>query len=272
MPTPTFKGSLAPIFKTEKVSFDPLRGLSVTREYESGGLNLNGFANELMRDGIPFDLTKSGVRSTLQTKTAGAVGQYEEIAIDQWQLLGNEVQSSLFDHPGLKIAVPFPEVWAMMAQYAPQIDGEDELIQKMDEFGLTDPQFFAALDWFLLYSRGVTHYAHGQYVLRHTVTVPGNPYSLRAASAINAFVSGGIESIYTTSQLLSECDATSVTYGMPATMRTAIQSIPFEFASGYTWGWRKLPVTQTSAANARVDISSEYWLGLWNTFLVYGSA
>jgi hypothetical protein len=37
------------------------------------------------------------------------------------------------------------------------------------------------------------------------------------------------------------------------------------------WGWRKLPSTETTAANNRVDISTEYWLAAWSK-LLYAAA
>jgi len=290
MPTPYIHGSARPVFKTEKWSFDPSRGLSITREYESGGNNLNGFANELMTDGIAFDMTRSNVRSTITTKTGGASGGVEEIAPDNWQLLGNEIQNSLIDHPDLHVALPYPILWTKIPAFSTSETGEEDLVRWMNDYQVgnplanlfpaagTDPNNYPAiyneaLIWFRLYCSGKTAYALGQYVLRHTVTVPGNPYSLRQASAISAFVSSGIERVYTTSQLLSECDATTVTYAIPVTVRSAILSIPVPaFYSGYLWGWRKLPVTMTSAAYNKVDISSEYCLFHWNVSRMYATA
>ena len=55
---------------------------------------------------------------------------------------------------------------------------------------------------------------------------------------------------------------------MPARLVYKIQNLPSPVTvSGYLWGWRKLPSTETSAAGNRVEITTEYILDQWSTVL-----
>jgi hypothetical protein len=126
--------------------------------------------------------------------------------------------------------------------------------------GTPAPAGGAAADAALLFNlltRGITHYATSQYVLRHTTNV-SNVYAANIADAY-------VEYVYTVAQLLTEIGASGGwTFPCPGRLQYKIQTIPTPAArSNFLWGWRKLASTEVTSATNRIEISAEYWLGQW---------
>jgi hypothetical protein len=173
-----------------------------------------------------------------------------------WQLLGNEVQKSIFES-GICLAglAAFPSLIA-------DINKGFGLVQSGDSAGETtfrntlnssEQPYYDALVGFL--KRGQTHFAQGQYVLKRSLT-------------ISNFFNGTLPGDGNVEALLGM--GTVLNLGMPQVIATKLNSIPIPAAhSGYAWSWRQLPSQMVTTAQNRVEVSTEWWFEEWST-LLYG--
>src|SRR5205807_9626248 len=114
MPSPRITGSLEPIRQPVEVDFDPSRGLQVIQRYESAGDNLVGTANLFHAARIAYNLTRSGGKSVLIATTSGAAAGYPEVTVDTWQIVANEIQKDIYEHP---LALYLEETWPKTLGY-----------------------------------------------------------------------------------------------------------------------------------------------------------
>ena len=242
-----------PIVTSRRMTYDPLRGLVEVEDVESAGDNLSGVAQSAIDAQQPFEFSHQASRARLsitQTTTFGGT----EVTSDNWQLVGNEITEDIRRHPNIAALgdTAIKEVYDTFDSYQ-RNDGSFTN-------GLTPGSTAMAL--FDLLKRGTTSYVIGQYVLRHTTNV-GNGYSANISDS-------NVERVYTTAQLVAEIsDADLWRFPCPGRLVYKIQNIQPQFTtdSELLWGWRKLPSTETTAANNRVDISTEYVLYGWAKLL-----
>lgn len=260
MAKPIITGTLMPIVTGRRTNYDPLRGLVEIEDIETAGDNLSGVAQSAIDAQLPFDFTHQRAKariSVTQTTTFGG----KEVTSDTWQIVGNEITEDIKRHPTIA---------------ALEETGNDSLKDVYDHYDryTRDPATFTntltegstAAKLFNLLKRGTNSYLIGQYVLRHTTNV-GNGYSVNVADE-------NVECVYTTAQLVAEVsDADLWAFPCPGRLIYKIQNITPQFATDdeLRWGWRKLPSTETTAANNRVDISTEYVLYGWSK-LLYSAA
>lgn len=245
MPKPIVNGTMDPVAQPTEVVFDPVRGLQLILRWESAGDNLAALANGYSATGVAYRMVRSSQKSTLEATAAGAQAGYAEVTTDTWEILANEIQKDLHEFP------------AAAALGIDTLNTIDDAVANRTNPGLGGD----AGTVFTLLKQGTTHYALGQYVLRHTTNV-SNTYAANISDS-------NIECLYTTAQLLAEVtDATLWANPMPGRMQYKIQAITAPTArSGFLWSWRKLPSTETTAAGNRVNIVTEYWLEQWSTFV-----
>lgn len=108
------------------------------------------------------------------------------------------------------------------------------------------------------YLRGADTFVRGKYVLRHTTNAP-NTYSANVADY-------NVEKIYSIAQLLSECqDASLWIFPLPGYLSYKISTYPqpSNLPTNYQWGALKLRSSATTAANNRIEISTEYLIDAW---------
>src|SRR5438445_6957797 len=98
MPKIRAVGTLRPIRQKKKWSYDPNQGLKVEVPYECVGENLNGIAQQLIANRIAFSVETSGAVSRLILSASGGQAGIPNLAVDEWQVTGNEIQNSLFEH------------------------------------------------------------------------------------------------------------------------------------------------------------------------------
>jgi hypothetical protein len=259
MPTPIINGTVLPVRSSLDISYDPTRGRVVTENWESGGDNLRAIALECEENRIAYQLKASPLHShivlTATDERAGVGG----VTVDSWQLLANELQNDVKMHPAILAAE------AAEPGMIGHVVADVETVNQGEAVDLTYYESrTAASGLFELLKRGATHYAVSQYVLRHTANVSNLFLGMTADD--------GFEHIYTTSQLLTNV-ASGWTFNCPPRLRTKIQSVTDAIIdlngshSGYLWGWLKKGSTEVTAANNRIDISSEFWFSEWSTFL-----
>lgn len=250
-------GTLQPVLTKRTLRFDPDRGAILAKEWESAGDNLNGLAQECIAGRVGFTQTPNLVRSRLVTEESGASTGVPELAVDTWQLLASEETKDIKSHPQvLTMHLADPSLLPAVLQAIEDKTG--------DTLAFEDNA--VAMELFNLLSIGFTSYAVSRFVLRHTTNV-SNRYASNVAD-------GNVERIYTTAQLVSEISNGGFwLFPCPGRLIAKINGIENQnLGEGFTWGWRKLASTETTAAGNRIDISTEYWLGSWNTNLLYGLA
>lgn len=253
-PRPIINGTFGPIRKSLDISYDPSRGRVVTEEYESAGDNLGGMAALCEKRRIAYQLRASPIHSKL---TLTATGEYAGTPIftaDTWQLVANEMQNDIKQHPDY-IALSPSQRQAVVAALANIESGDPDLAVNLTTF--KDVYGPEAFDFLSLQIRGTTHYPVSQYVLRHT------------ANVWNGFVGltddDGAGEIYSTAQLVAEV-STGWTFNCPPRLIAKIQSVGKSGTphDGYVFGWLKKASTENTSANNRIDISSEYWFFEWS--------
>jgi hypothetical protein len=259
LPKVIINGSLQPARQPIKVSYDPEHGLHIAVPWESAGNNLGGLALAYQQQRVAYEWEGTDRKSQLIASASGGQLGIPDLSTDSWEILGNEIQKSLTEHP---------DVLAMEDAY-PGTIGYIKRDLDLYEQGLPngdpapDPGAFPmASSLYFALKRGATHFALGQYVLRHTTNV-SNQYSQNVADF-------NIERIYTTSQLIAEVTNGNWTFPMPGRLVYKLQNLAAPTAAGgYLWGWRKLPSTETTTAGNRVQITTEYWLEQWNVDFIY---
>jgi hypothetical protein len=251
-------GTLGQIAEPMEVDFDPVRGLIIHQRIKSAGDNLGGWANLFINEGIAFRWRRSPALSTIDyTFSGGALG-FPDNAQTNWQLLGNEVQYTVYESNLAKALEPLaPPVDTEGEQFIGGVASVKQAVETGTKF--SDYEEFlsddAAILWKQLYglaSMGQTHFAAGQYVLKRSYSI-SNFFTGDLPNEEN------VEKIITPSAIL--------TYGMPAPIAHKIESIPAFDHEGYLWGWRQLPSTMTTQAQNRIDVSTEWWLADWNLLL-----
>jgi hypothetical protein len=258
MPNPRINGTLAPVSKAPEVSYDPSRGQIISQQWESAGDGLAGVASAYASSRIQYQWTKSRHRSRLVANASSSQLGFPEVACDTWQILANEIQKDVKEFPGFRtMEASYPGTIGYVVRDAQlYLEGKEPGTPAPDVDAMPESGYL-----FELLTRGTSHYALGQYVLRHTTNV-SNLYAANIAD-IN------IEKCYTTAQLLAEVQNGSLwTFPLPGRLAYKLQNIAAPAAqTHYQWGWRKLPSPETTTANNRVEITTEYWLEQWHTFL-----
>lgn len=258
MSTRRVNGTLLPVPQAPEVSFDPQRGQVISQRWQSAGDGLAAVAVGYASARIQYNWTKSRHRSVLVANASSSQLGLPEVICDTWQILANEIQKDIKE---------FPAFQTMEASYPGTIGyvvRDVELYNQGSDPGTPAPAA-GAMPYsgylFDLLIHGATHFALGQYVLRHS-TNASNLYSANIAD-IN------IERCYTTSQLLAEVQNGALwSFPMPGRMAFKLQNIAAPAAqANYQWGWRKLPSPETSTSNNRIEITTEYWLEQWHALL-----
>ena len=250
MADPILAGTLGAISKPFRITYDPVRGLSVHGDWECGGSDsVVGYINDFIRTRQAFDAEISPRKSRIvATFTQGANG-FGGDAQNHWQLQQNEIQEDIKLHPA----------------FVSLGDTEMDKILKQADSKIADRSFTADMtgistlgqEFYFIMTHGYTHYAFSQYAFHWTTYVPFNSTGFRGE--------GGRESIFTTSQVLSIADP-------PSGIADEMASIPSPFIpSNFIWGWRRVGSTRTTQAGNRIEIATEFWLALYPT-CVYSPA
>jgi hypothetical protein len=265
MPEPIYAGKQAGelVRQPYRIVFDPSRGTTVIESYQAvgpGALGLGNLVemfNEYRKMGIACELDANPVCSKINaTLTGQLVSAIESHACDSWQLLGNEIHKDIRELPGvLQTENNFP---GTVGKAVKGVEWLNNGILKTPAFDGGAAEVGMWLIHMLVTGR--THYAAGQYVLRHTTNIPSDWQ--------NPIFDNSVECTYTTGSLLAEIGS-GWSYPCPPRLRSKIGSLPmpWQIPGGHTWGWRKLPSTETTAASNRIDVTQEYWLELWPNYI-----
>ena len=246
-------GTIKPILQPGQVDFDPVRGTTVTEEWHSAGDNLAGIARQYIKDKVAFTWKRSPIKSTIKATYSGGTNGLPDAPQENWQLLANEIQKSIFESPlALDGEIAFPGVLRLVKQAFQLLENGDLEAETDLEADLPDAEYDTYFNPLLtLMLRGSTHFAVGQPVLRHTFSV-SNSYD------------GFLPDIGVSEVIMN---LGQIGVGNELINNLAGQIAPGTTHTGYAWGWRRLPSNAVTAANNRVEISREWWWGEWSTNL-----
>lgn len=244
----TLRGTRQPLQQRFTEKWSPVNGL--TREFEWDGFDgdlMQGYANQYAFLGIEYELTSQYGRATLH-----AIDTTGTVTIDKWEIQVNRLSPSSLQNP-LNIAnvssddlITIGKVQIGNLSYedgkAAINSGHTAALRLLDRMNLGSDQFYQS-----------------GYILRHTTNV-GNRYAIN----ISDF---NIDHIYTPAQLLTEAQNGALwLLPLPGRLVYKIQQIVAPAVrANYLWGWIKSAASESTAANNRIDIATEYELGQWST-------
>ncbi len=264
MPTPRLSGSTGVHRQSKTWKYDPQSGVTYCENWASFSERAAwALRNAFCQAGVSNDFDIEHGKYILRTQDTR--GQY---FLDTWQLQQNELQvSSLknprhFKHPTdsrLDGAVPISD--NALEDIAAMMNGTgagtlDQLKEALAAAGET-----AALRLLERMQRGETHFARSGCVLRHTTNCPAEAQGWNVADT-------WVDCIYSFDELLAECsDASLWVKPIPTRLAVKLNTLSADLgpaATNYQWGWLKRASTESTAADNRVDISTEYWLDEWS--------
>lgn len=263
----TLRGTLLALVQNETWDFDPARGYIYRTDYVGAGqAQMQALQYDYVRAGVACRLTfHRGDSCSLEVEDAT-----QAYTIDTWQIVGNDENRDGLSHPVLAstLAAASLDADKIINQMRAHLKNDDDptaLFAAGGDFYGAPPIVKA---FYSLQLRGSEEYRHSQYVLRHTTNAP-NRYTANISDV-------GVEMVYSTSKLLTECQNSGLwIFPLPARLAYKIGQIvlpppfgvlpPNASAAGYTFGWLKSPSTETTAANNRIDITTEYTLELWSS-------
>jgi hypothetical protein len=254
------RGSLEPFVQNEAFRFNPTTGYLHLLDYK--GLSYDqmlAVQQDYVRAGIACEISISKGVSTMTVEDAT-----QQYVIDSWQVVGNEEKIDGFSHPTiLEILGSIDSDYDNYASLRNALESNQkpsDLYNDLVNGGFSDDDAQTVVAFYSLQQRGSTDYRRGQYVLKHTTNVPN-----RWGVNISDF---GVDQIYSPAQLLTEVRDTRLwILPLPPRLVYKLGVIPpLGPQDGYEWGWLKGASTETTAANNRVDITTEYMAELWSLY------
>jgi hypothetical protein len=278
MPRKYLTGTAGLTRVSKETTFDPVSGWTTTERFQCAKPEtIQGVLQEWASAGKSITCIDGESHTDITVRTGGLSGsttpegQSTDTPVDSYQLLGNEIQRSIWEHPiALKLQAHDRTSIGYIRHRIEKATTSSEYDESVFDSFIVAPGGSVTLRNYAVYLyrlgvKGVEHYALGQYVLRHSRTV-GDRTTLD-------FLDDNVEEIYTTSDLLAELTSASLTYPLPKRLQNKIDRIEKKMntftVDGYRFGWRKLPSTETTVAGNRLEISTEYWLERWNVEALY---
>jgi len=258
------KGSSLPMRQPDRVGWDPTRGATRWAVWKCiNQAQIDTLAAQAAGLLLPYNLVSTGTTHTIEVEIVGGSVNpaLQAQPLDRWEMPGNEIQKTIWEHNKLigvdPEAVALAQKWLADGKTYSQCAVDNDAVWA----GLSSTEDDDLAAAFELAQRQSTHFPIGQYVLRHLSNVG-------AGWAAN-ITDLNVEKIYTAQQLLAEvCDPVLWLYPLPPRLQLKIQTLRAPTArTGYLWGWRKLPSTEATAAGGRIELSTEYWLEQWSTWI-----
>jgi hypothetical protein len=262
-----YRGTSLPLQQRFSEHYSPTNG--VTRDFLWRGHDFSRIqllASQLVSVGAEYEYTFENGSHVLR-----AIDTSGEIAIDTWEMGLNRLLPSSFENPRninsispvhlalIKFAI---EMGLKPNDAVEEFNASPELVLQYGSATWPTSSTSAGEAALALYdrvSKGSVSYTYSSYVLRHTTNV-SNRWA-RNVSDVN------VDCIYTTAQLLSEAENGNLwVYPLPGRLAYKILSLDAPPARDrYLWGWLKSGSAESTAANNRVNIVTEYELGQWST-------
>lgn len=243
--------------------YDPQRGWTTITEIDGASQDkINQLAQQYVANGIACRVVMEKDKGSIEAHDSTT-----NFTLDVWQILGNTESRDVLSHPTVLGLASNDQVAAIRAGINNLSTGTGTVSGAIANIFTSYPALAslsggaqAILSRFIgLVLRGSTDYFRTQYVLRHTTNVPAR-YTQNIAD-IN------VESIYTYSALIAEATNPALwILPLPPRLVYKISQIPeLPKVNFYQWGWLKSGSTEITAANNRVDITTEYTHENWST-------
>lgn len=171
----------------------------------------------------------------------------------QFELLGNALQKDVREHPKA-LALGSAVVRTIDCVLNQSVDPNTNDVPTQAEIPSGD-----ATELYNILSQrsGSAAYQVSQFVLRYTRIA-----SFRATVDVGY---SGVEKIHTTDQMIAQTGPPS---GILAAIADAVEAArPTTVPSGYFFGWLKQTPTVTTMAGNKTQITGEYWLEVWSTWM-----
>jgi hypothetical protein len=257
MADPIHRGTFQPKRQRITERWSPTTGH--TREFEWRGFDeqqIRGYAAQYAQAGCEYEyINQFGHHHLVATDTSG------NVTIDTWEIGVNEILVSSLRNPFnvFNLSAANLEVIARAIKDGSTLQEAQQALEDDTGDVYGDVMDAAAIRLYKRMIAGVDSFYHHQYTLRHTTNC-SNRYSLNIADL-------NVNYIYTTANLLSETQSSFLwVYPLPGRLAYKILSIPFPAAEDdYLWGWLKSASAESTAANNRVNIVTEYKLAMWTT-------
>lgn len=243
MSGPTFLGSEgAP--RGKRIRYVPGRGASVERVFTGNERYIYGIFNSLSADQYAeIDDSESPLfRLIVRTADIDEVPGTTAPVQTVWELLGNTLERDLKEHPNFR-DIP-PKVMANI---------QDLIDEPSTPVSVSPAWDDAAQAFYELARHGTVKYADSQWVLRRTM-IAGTRYQTE-------YSLDGVKKLWTTAQLKTK-------EGLPATLFWDVSKLtaPVELAD-HLWSWLKMGPVITQTVAGRWQISQEFWLENWSTWI-----
>lgn len=290
MASPVLKGSSDPQLQYWELDYSPVQGGKVAAEYKGIDLGkMSALCNQLSGGGCTVKLRYEKNVATLSAETTrltgnipGGVNPPVTDFIDKWEISVDQERPELFEnrnwlalftsanstysvridqqvaHIIRQVANSSTPTWKgvwdrltttnIVTNSGSDYAGPVKLSVPVSALGTVNVKYFADD-----YLRGRTNFVHGKYLLRHTTNAPDN-FGPNQADF-------NVEKIYSISQLLSECQSSSLwVLPLPGYLAYKILSypVPANLPPNYMWGALKLGSNALTAARNRVEIVTEY--------------
>lgn len=256
-----FRGSVAAYLQKFQKSYSPSSGYAETAEYK--GLHptaietlYNSFANQ----GMEVTLANEHGLYTLQVKNPNG-----GTTLDTWQIQQQDLVSSVLYNPIVIANTNISEREIIRRAISSNVSPDQALFDLSEETGDTYIELGAyAQRIYDMMIEGTTEYVSSRYILRHTTNGP-QTYGGANVADLN------VDRIYSHAGLLNETqNGYYWLLPLPPALVTAVNNVWFpDVRANYYNGWLKRGSSRSTAANFRVDISTEYWAGQWSTDLYY---
>lgn len=258
------RGSPFPQGQEIIIDYDPSRGFIYRTRYDGiSQTQLAALQQSIIANGVACRL-----RFFKDVGTLDVDDSTSEYTIDSWEIVGNEESKDGLSHPSIIAIIDAYQAGAGAANgtagdvFAAIRAALDDNENTTDTFTngspLLAPYAGTLVEFaYTLQQRGSGAFRYGQYVLRHRTNV-SNRWLANVADV-------GIDQVYTTAQLLTEVtDSGLWIFPLPPRLQFKLAAIPAPVPqTNYLWGWLKAASTETTAANNRVDIATDYTLEQW---------
>lgn len=263
MPTNHYRGTMTPLLQSVRDSSSPVSGFVRTLEYKGvREAEARALFNQYINNGYEAELAVNhGICTLVAVDASGSV------TIDTWEIGVNEIVVPSVKNPrhlngssGVRSANT--ELIARAIRDGSTIEEAADALEA-DTGDIYDTALNAAE--LRLYKRcleGRDSFFYHQYVLRHTTNV-SNRWGVNISDV-------GVNMVYNTAALLSETqDSGSWVYPLPGRLAYKINLInsnhPAEPDAFHLNGWLKAASSESTAANNRVNIVTDYKFFTWST-------
>jgi len=272
-----YRGDRRPLLQSFTRRNSPVNGYVEEAAYRGfSEWEFRDLADYMYRNGFEYEWDYThGVHSLRAVDTSGA------ITIDTWEIAMNKLSPSIYKNPvtvralmngdGATYDEAISALTAMASIEAGEtvsVGGADKTsYQQLYNYFIGISANAAARILTLIHNGTDAYYASG-YVLHHTTNVPSrSTYNISDV---------GVDQIYSTAMMLSETTNAGLwRYPLPTRLQIKAMQIDQHFQSLYNnynggnqpyymWGWLKSGATESTGANNRINIVSDYEFFNWS--------